>query len=281
MAGFWDSMGNWFGNALGINQANAAQQARGQEQQAVQSQQNLGTNMASGAGSALGYTQAGLGANPGQTVQNSLNAAMPAAKSIAAQTGNVAGRQTLSAARTAGLNKGQAALEGGQAGGNAAAAAMPGAIGQEQGVYMGGLNTGAGLSTGLGSVAAGALGSAGSTAAGMAGEQGKQGMQGFQQTAGGILSGAGSGAVGMGAPAFLRALKKGGITEGPSLAGEAGPEAVIPIHKLLRAKPRAVKEVLKVIKPQLEAQAAASPDIAALIQRIEALEGKKPEANAP
>lgn len=270
---FLKSLGNFLGNALGINQADAAQAARESEQQAVQSLQEYGNQTQEGSNRALRYTQAGLGESPTETLQKSYAASMPIAKQIAEQTGNAAGRQTQSMARTAGLNKGQAALEGGQAGGNAAAAAMPGALGQEQGLYMGGIGAGEQLQGQTGGQTIGAYGGAGGTSQAQADTQGKQGMLGFG-TLGNI---AGSAATHFG----MRGAKEGGIFDEPVIAGEAGPEIVIPVRKILKRKPRELAEILKIIKPEVEKttkpkpEESSEPSIDDLIKRIEALEGMR------
>ncbi len=280
---FWSDLGNWASNAFGFAQANAASNARNQESNAVNSLQGFGSNAQGAAQGALGYTQGSMGANAADTLQRATSAGMGTAKQIAEQTGNATGRQVGSAARTAGLNKGQAALEAGQAAGGATAAALPQAEQQQIGNYYTGVNQGIGLQGQLGSQALGGYGGAASTAAGMAGTQGGQGQTGAGML-GNVIQGGASAGLGLatgGASGLAAALAKGGVTRGPSLAGEAGPEVVIPVRKILKVAPRPLAEVLKVIGPEIKETTEAGegeskePTISDLIKRIEALEGAK------
>lgn len=260
---FWSDVGNWLGNAFGVNQANAAQAGRQQAESGLQGLGQYGGQAAGAANQALGYTQGSLGANAGETLQKATTAGMQTAKQIASQTGNVAGRQAASAARTGGLNKGQAALSGGQAAGSAAAAALPQAEQQQIGNYYTGTGQGLQLQGQAGNQAVSAYGGQAQQGAGFAGTQGSQGQLG----AGAALS-------------MIPKLKEGGITSGMSISGEDGPEAVIPVKKLLKVAPRSLAEVLKVIRPQVEAQTTPAegegknPTMDDLIRRIEALEKK-------
>ncbi len=277
---FWDELGNWVGNALGWNQAQAAQQARDQEAQAVQQQMNLAGGAAGGAANMLGSFQQSMGANAGQTIQNATNAAMPVARQIAGMTGNVSGRQTLSAARTAGLNKGQAALEGGQMAGNATQAAMPGAIQQQIGNYLGAAGQFGAMQGQLQGQALQGYGQAGQTAERMANPQGEQGRKGFGLGMGMLGSGIGAFGTPAGAgSAALAGAAQGGIVESPTVAGEAGPEIVIPVRKIFKKK-RTLEEIIKVIRPEVEKTTEAHPDekadpsVSDLRKRIEAIESR-------
>ena len=270
MAGFWESAGNWLGNTFGVNQANNAQAANAQAQAGMTGAGQMGATGQAASNQALQGAQASLGANAGQTIQKATTAAMPVASQVAAQTGNVTGRQVGSAARTAGLNKGQAALEAGQAAGTATAATMPGALQNQIGNYMGATGQQIGLQGQTAAQGLQGYGTQAGTGAGYSSDQSKLGQAGAANL-GNMVSGAAGGALG---------LKEGGITEGATLAGEAGPEAVIPIRKLLKIKPRSLEEILTVIRPQIEKTTSAGegegpePTMKDLIARLVAVEEK-------
>lgn len=193
-----------------------------------------GKNIASWWGDITGSTQKKAGQASQQEGANTLgsiagqDAATEAQKSIAA--GQAAGEQmgqenargvtqsTMQAARTAGLNPGQAAMLGGQATGQA---------------FTQGRQAGQQMGTNAYQTAQSQRIGAASGQAGIGGEQAAQGQQtgqdfwsGIGKLAGGISSlipGA-SGVAGA-----LTGKAKGGIVNSPVIAGEAGPEAILPL----------------------------------------------------
>lgn len=179
MADFWGTLGNVFGDITGANQANRAQE----QYQAGQGNQAAGGSaMGSAAGTAGQLAQKGAG----QFAQEAGQAGQALGQQMGQEAATQGSQAAAQSARTSGVNKGQAAILGGQEAGRAYTQ------GQQAGRGMGMNAYGQGASTQLGAV--GTQGNIGS----MQGALGSQQMQGSQSQAaqgnaatGGLLSAVG------------------------------------------------------------------------------------------
>jgi hypothetical protein len=119
MADFWGSVGNWFGNMTGVNQAN---QAADQNAAGMEAAQQGGATMGSAAGIA-GQAAGRAGKIADMSAGQYAQQAGQAGQALGEQMGRTAATQgtqaATQAARTSGVNKGQAALLGSQQAGNA------------------------------------------------------------------------------------------------------------------------------------------------------------------
>lgn len=102
--GFFDDVGNFFGNITGQTQRN----------QAMQAQQAAQQTAANAAGTLGGIATQ----DPNAIAQQAIASGQQAGEQIGRENATVGTQQALQAARTAGVNKGQAALVGGQQAGN-------------------------------------------------------------------------------------------------------------------------------------------------------------------
>ena len=136
--GFFDTLGSMFGVTQGSQGSSSAGAGEAQAQQA-------GENANTAQGNAQNFANQSYGANAADTMQKAQAAAQGVSKEAAENAGNVAGRSTLTAARSAGLNKGQASLEGGQAGSTAAQQTYGQMLPSMMGQYQNAAGTQAGL----------------------------------------------------------------------------------------------------------------------------------------
>jgi hypothetical protein len=195
--GFFQDVGNWFGDITGANQANLAKE-----------QQKAGQANEAAAGTTLG--QIG-GTSAGQFAQQAGQAGQALGNQMGQQAATMGTQQAMQAARTAGLNKGQAALEGGQQAGRLYTQGQQAGQGMGMESYGQGAQTQLGGATQQGNLGVNQMGGA------------QQGQAAAGKAGGGLLSAVGG----------LFGLKEGGIVEKPTKAvvGEAGPEAVLPLTK--------------------------------------------------
>jgi hypothetical protein len=132
------------------------------------------------------------------------------------QAATMGTQEATQAARTAGLNKGQAALEGSQQAGKLYTQGQQAGQGMGMQAYGQGAANQTNAATNLGNL--GTAQYAGGSGA----------MQQGNSASGALLSGVGGGLSGL-----FKAAKGGVVTKPtPVLAGEAGPEAIIPLDKL-------------------------------------------------
>ncbi len=167
--GFLQDVGSYLGNAFGVNQSAGADKFRDIGTSA------LGTGATTAENNANYYNEAAkesYGKNAGDTMENAMGAAQRASQTA----GRAAGGQVAGTARTAGLNKGQAAVEGGQAATRAYQNQIPAQIGNYLNAAQN-LSSQGTANTGLGI-------QAGSSAANASYQQGDQAQKG----AGGIFS---------------------------------------------------------------------------------------------
>ena len=136
--GFFDTLGSMFGITQGGQGSSASTAGEAQANAA-------GANAQGQAQNAQNFAAQSYGPNAAATMERAQKASEGVSQEAAANAGNVAGRSTLSAARSAGLNKGQAALEGGQAGGTAAQQTYGQMLPAMMGQYQGAAQTQAGL----------------------------------------------------------------------------------------------------------------------------------------
>lgn len=181
--GFLDSAGNFFGDITGVNQANrSAEQA-----QAGQANQNQAAGQLGGIGGKSASQFAGEAGQAGTAL----------ADQMGRQAATSGTQQVLQGARTAGLNKGQASQEAGQAAGGLYTS------GQQRGQGLGMEAYGMGANTQLGG--ASSLANLGSNQMGSSVDQAKLG----NQASGGLLSAIGG--------LFSDEKVKEGIKESPKI----------------------------------------------------------------
>jgi len=164
---------------------------------------NRGTNTLKEAdiasGNLMGVTGAQSAAQAGQAGQALGN-------QMGQQAATQGTQEATQAARTAGVNKGQAALLGGQQAGNLYTAGQQAGQGMGMQAYEQGANQQLAATQLHGNIGSAEL-SGGQSQMGNA-------MAGLSKLAGGASS----------------MLSKGGITKGPAIVGEKGPEAVLPLN---------------------------------------------------
>lgn len=314
MAGLFDDIGEFFtgskqkdaekrtkeigqqGKAItteGFSQATGAANALGQGGAASQAQANLTRGQQNAANAAV---DASLGGSAAETSRLANESARQIASQNAGLSSMQAARNAISAARTGGLNRGQAALAAGQNVGQNYTGAYQQGIGQGLNQY----NTAAGLQQGraeslanqtqgeqaLSNQAQAARGSIGTSLAstGSAQQQNAAGLQSNQST----NSAAGGGAF-LGGALKMFGLKDGteSADGGPTLVGEEGPEIVdMPAEARVVSNPQTRKLVRltgaadvpalkKILKKSPETASAVpaqpeekAPDMGAVLSRL-------------
>jgi hypothetical protein len=183
MADFWGSVGNWFGNMTGVNQAN---QAADQNAAGMGAAQQGGATMGAAAGTAGQLAGKSAGQFAGEAGQ--------AGQALGEQMGRTAATQgtqaATQAARTSGVNKGQAALLGSQQAGNAFTNAQTAGQQLGMGAYGQGANTQLGAVGTQGNIGAqqGQLGTNLISAGQGAAKQGTDAGGGLLSAIGGLIS---------------------------------------------------------------------------------------------
>lgn len=238
--GFFEDIGA----AFGVGPGNKAQREAKRTQ-----------DQAKGVISEGGKTLGGIaGTSEAQSVANAAQAGSALGEQRGRSQAQEGTRSAMQAARTGGLNKGQAGILGSQQAGGLYAKGYE--TGQDKGIDAFGNATGQRIGAAQGQVGAGqAIGNVGQ-AQGQAGTAQAGALGG---TIGGIAGGVGQ---------ALKPFDEGGIVEEPTagIVGEAGPEAVIPLTDPARAA-----EVLKPIAPDH------LDTVIALSRRIADLEAKLAE----
>jgi len=239
--GFFQDIGNWFSDITGNTAAQNAKKQQATGLQGYGAGQDTMGHAADVAAEASG--RAGLLANKsaGQYAKESGLAGQALGEQMGRTAATQGTQMATQAARTQGVNKGQAALLGSQQAGSAFTRGQQqgqelgmGAYGQGAGAQLGAVNAETGAASTLGGIGAGQAGAGlglmnvGQNQAEFGRQQGQDFMGGIGKLAGGIAAFLGDGAI---------------VTE-PTAAvvGEKGPEAVIPLNDMDK-----VKSILKTV----------------------------------